>query len=54
MRETVVLFVLPPPVPVIVMVWVPELAREPTVSLRVDVPVPVMDEGLKATVTLLG
>lgn len=36
------------------MVWVPELAREPTVSLRVDVPVPVMDEGLKLAVTLLG
>jgi hypothetical protein len=36
------------------MVWVPELARELTVSLRVDVPVPVMDGGLKLAVTLLG
>ena len=36
------------------MVWVPELARELTVSLRVDVPVPVMDVGLKLAVTLFG
>ena len=52
-RETVVLFVLPPPVPVMVMVWVPVLARELTVTFIVDVPEPgaAMDVGLKLTVT---
>ena len=52
-RETVVLFVLPPPVPVMVMVWVPVLARELAVTVIVDVPEPgaAMDVGLKLTVT---
>jgi hypothetical protein len=33
------------------MVWDPVLAREPAVNLRVDVPVPVMDVGVKDAVT---
>jgi hypothetical protein len=55
-RETVVVFVLPPPVPVMVVVYVPLRARELTVSLRVDVPDPgaAMDAGLKLAVTPLG
>ena len=53
MRVTLVVFVLPPPLPVIVMVWDPVLARELTVTFIVDVPEPGagMDVGLKLTVT---
>jgi len=52
-RVTLVVFVLPPPLPVIVMVWDPVLARELTVTFIVDVPEPGagMDVGLKLTVT---
>jgi len=52
-RVTVVLFVLPPPVPVMVMVWDPVPAREVVVTFIVDVPEPGagMDVGLKLTVT---
>jgi hypothetical protein len=51
---TVVVFVKPPPVPDMVTVVVPMLARELTVNLRVDFPVPVMEAGLKLAVTLAG
>jgi hypothetical protein len=52
----VVLFVLPPPVPVMVIVRVPVVARELAVNLRVDVPVPgaEIEVGLKLAVTPLG
>src|SRR5208337_1172367 len=52
-RVTLVVFVLPPPVPVMVMVWDPVLAREVVVTFIVDVPEPGagMDAGLKLTVT---
>lgn len=51
-RETVVLFVLPPPVPVTVIVYVPELVwREFVETCIVDVPAPEIDDGLKLTVT---
>lgn len=47
-----VVFVTPPPVPVIVMVCEPVLARELTVMLMVELPEPVaMGVGLKLTVT---
>lgn len=52
-RATVVVCVVLPPEPFMVMVWVPVLARELTVTFIVDVPEPgaAMDEGLKLTVT---
>ena len=52
MRETLVVFVLPPPEPVMVSVKVPVLAFEVVVTFRVDVPEPgaAMDAGLKLTV----
>jgi len=52
----VVLFVLPPPVPVMVTVRVPVVARELAVNWRVDVPVPgaEIEVGLKLAVTPLG
>jgi hypothetical protein len=52
---TVVVCVTPPPVPVTVMVWVPVLARLPTLTVIVDVPEPgaAMELGLKVTVMLL-
>ncbi len=53
LRETVVLFDLPPPAPVMVMVWVPVLALLLAVNVTVDVPEPgaAIDVGLKLTVT---
>ena len=52
MRETVAVCDLPPPVPVMVMVWVPVLARELTVTVIFDVPEPgaAIEAGLKLTV----
>lgn len=51
-RATVVVCVLPPPVPVIVMVWTPTLAFLPTLTVIVDDPEPgaAMGFGLKVTV----
>ena len=51
MSVTVVVFVKPPPVPVTVMVLLPVLALEVAANLRVDVPVPVIDAGVKVAVT---
>lgn len=47
--------VLPPPVPVIVMVWAPVVARLPTLTVIVDVPEPgaAIELGLKVTVCWL-
>jgi len=55
-RATVVVFVLPPPVPVMVIVWRPILVPELTVNCIVDVPEPgaAIDVGLKLTVTPAG
>jgi hypothetical protein len=52
-RETVVVSVKPPPVPEMVMVWVPVLARRLTVNFSVDVPEPgaAIEPGLKLAVT---
>ena len=48
---TVVVFVKLPLVPFTVMVLVPVLALELTVNLRLDVPLPVMEAGVKVAVT---
>ena len=46
---------MPPPVPVMVMVWAPVLARVPTLTVIIDVPEPGAAMGfvLKVTVWLL-
>lgn len=49
---TVACCVMPPPVPVIVIVRVPAAALRLTVMVRVDVPAPLIDVGLKPSVTL--
>ena len=51
----VVVRVLPPPVPVMVIVRLPTLAREPTLMVMVEEPEPgaAMELGLKVMVTLL-
>jgi hypothetical protein len=49
---TVAVCVTPPPVPVIVMVREPVAALRLTVMVIVEVPAPVIDAGLKLTVTL--
>ena len=43
-----------PLVPVTVIVYVPVAVDEPTFRVRVELPAPVMDEGLKLAVTPLG
>ena len=48
---TVVVCVCPPPVPVTVMVYVPATVEDATVMPMVDDPLPVIDVGLKLTVT---
>lgn len=52
MRVTVAVCVFPPPVPVIVMVWVPTVAFLPTLTVIVDDPEPgaAIELGLKVTV----
>jgi hypothetical protein len=54
--ETVVLCVRPPPVPVIVMVYVPAEVVEATLKVAVELPDPgaAIEDGLKLTVTPLG
>src|SRR5579863_5695540 len=52
--ETVVVFVMLPDVPVTVILYVPAVTDEPTVMDILDVPAPVIDVGLKATVTPVG
>ncbi len=51
-RATVAVWVTPPPVPVMVMVREPVAALRLTVMVMVEVPAPVIDVGLKPTVTL--
>jgi len=50
-RDTVVVDVLPPDVPVIVMEYVPGVVLDATLKVALDVPAPVMELGLKDTVT---
>src|ERR1035437_3576172 len=54
--ETVVVWVIPPPMAVTVMAYAPVATEEPTAMDIVEVPEPgaAMDDGLKATVTPLG
>jgi hypothetical protein len=49
--ETVVVSVVLPDVPVTVMLYVPATADEATVRVMVEFPAPVIEVGLKATVT---
>jgi len=50
-RVKVVVCVMLPLMPVTVIVYGPGVTLEPTVKVRVEVPAPVMDVGLKPTVT---
>ena len=43
-----------PPMPVMVIVYVPFAVVEATVIVMVEVPDPAMDKGLKVTVTSVG
>lgn len=52
--ETVAVSTVLPAVPVTLMVYVPVAVDEPTVIDRVEVPVPVIEVGLKPTVTVDG
>ena len=52
--ENVVDFVMPPPTPDTVIVYVPAAVVEATVSDKVDVPEPVIEVGLKVPVTSVG
>jgi len=51
--DTVAVCVIPPPVPVTVIVYVPAAAEDPTLKVAVEVPEPgdAIDDGLKLTVT---
>jgi hypothetical protein len=49
--ETVVVEVVLPDVPVMVIAYVPGVVDEATVKVALEVPVPVMEDGLKPTVT---
>ena len=55
-REIVAVCVMPPPVPVMVIVYVPSAVPEATARVTADVPEPgaAMEVGLKPTVTPLG
>src|SRR5271157_983089 len=53
-RVTVVVCIRVPLVPVTVIVYVPVAAVEDTVKVRVELPAPVMDVGLKTAVTPVG
>jgi len=52
--ETEVVSVVLPEVPFTVMVYVPVVVDEATVNVRVEVPAPVIEVGLKPTVTPVG
>jgi hypothetical protein len=52
--ETVVVAVVLPEAPVTVMLYVPATVDEATVIVMVDVPLPVIEFGLKPTVTPVG
>ena len=53
-RETVTTSVMLPEVPVTLMLYVPGAADAPTVMVMVEVPAPVIELGLKLTVTPAG
>jgi hypothetical protein len=53
-RETVVVSAVLPEVPITVMLYVPVTVDEPTVIVMVEVPAPVIEVGLKLTVTPVG
>ena len=53
-RETVVVSTVLPVVPVTLMLYVPATVDEATVSVMVEVPAPVIEVGLKPTVTPVG
>ena len=53
-RETVVIEVVAPEVPVTVMRYVPTTVEDATVNVRVELPVPVTVDGLNPTVTPVG
>jgi hypothetical protein len=53
-RETVTISVALPDVPVTLILYVPIAADEATAIVMVEVPAPVIDEGLKVTVTPAG
>jgi hypothetical protein len=53
-RETVVVSLVLPEVPVTVIVYVPGAVDEATVIVMVEVPAPVIEVGLKLTVTPVG
>ena len=53
-NETVVVSCVLPDVPVTVIVYVPGAAEEATCIVMVEVPAPVIEVGLKLTVTPLG
>ena len=53
-RETVVVSLVLPEVPVTVMLYVPATVDEPTFIVMVEVPAPLIEVGLKLTVTPVG
>lgn len=53
-RDTVVLSTVLPEVPVTLMLYVPTAVDEATVSVMVEVPAPVIEVGLKPTLTPVG
>ena len=53
-REIVTISVMLPEVPVTLILYVPTTADEPTVIVMVEVPAPVIEVGLKVTVTPVG
>jgi len=53
-RDTVVVSVVAPLVPVTVIVYVPVAVDDPTANVNVEVPAPVIEVGLKVGVTPLG
>jgi len=53
-RETVVVWLVLPEVPVTVMLYVPVTVDEATAIVMVEVPAPVIEVGLKLTVTPVG
>lgn len=51
---TVTVSVVPPEVPVTLMLYLPTAVDEPTAIVMVEVPAPVIEVGLKVTVTPIG
>ena len=53
-RETVTISVMLPEIPATLILYVPMTVDEPTVIVMVEVPAPVIEVGLKVTVTPVG